>query len=255
MLLQQPTLTFPPKRIISLVPSITELLYTLELDTETVGITKFCVHPKQWFQEKTRVGGTKNINLEKIRSLQPDLIIANKEENVQDQIVKLAVEFPVWLTDVNTFDESLKMIHQIGQLTSREQIANELLHRIQHNAAQFKFEERVAAVYLIWKEPYMTVGGDTFINAMLDICGIDNVFQHQNRYPEITIEDMLQSSATHLLLSSEPYPFKQQHIEHLQTLLPEMKIILVDGEYFSWYGSRMEFAFNYFSELRQEINV
>lgn len=255
MLLQQPTLTVPPTRIISLVPSITELLYTLDLETETVGVTKFCIHPEHWFRNKTRVGGTKNLNIEKIRSLQPDLIIANKEENVKEQVMALVEEFPVWLTDVNSYDEALQMIGDIGKLTSREQLLNDLLHRIEQNAADFKYQDRIPAAYLIWKDPYMTVGGYTFIHSMMDKCGFDNVFQHQHRYPEVTVDDIRRSNATHLLLSSEPYPFKQQHIDELQQLLPEMKILLVDGEYFSWYGSRMGFAFKYFMELRAEINL
>lgn len=255
MFLTQPVLTVPPKRIISLVPSITELLYTLELEDETAGITKFCVHPKHWFQEKIRVGGTKNLNLEKIRLLHPDLIIANKEENIKEQVISLAETFPVWLTDVNTFDEAVEMIDQIGMLTHRSALAQQLKFRIEEKASLIRNAHPIDAVYLIWQAPYMTIGGDTFIHSMMQMSGFHNIYGAQKRYPEITLDEIGSSMATHILLSSEPFPFKQKHVDELSAFFPHKKVILVDGEYFSWYGSRLENAFDYFTDLMKEINV
>jgi len=244
-----------PQKIISVVPSQTELLYHLGLEKEVVGITKFCIHPNKWFREKHRVGGTKNLHLQKIKELQPDLIIANKEENLKEQIEELAKEFPVWVSDVNNLEDSLNMIEKIGRLTVKEKEANELLSRINKGFEQIQFATQPRTAYLIWKDPYMTVGGDTFIHDMLQRAGFDNIFVTEKRYPTVSIEDIKNANCELLLLSSEPYPFQQKHIDELQAFLPNTKIMLVDGEMFSWYGSHLVKAPNYFSALRQQIGL
>lgn len=247
-------LEYIPKRIISLVPSQTELLNHLGLNSETVGITRFCIHPKTWFHTKTRVGGTKTINFKIIKQLKPDLIIANKEENVRDQIEQLALDYPVWLTDVNTFEDALQMITEIGTLTGKNEKAISLMAQINNAFNDLpNNKDPIKTTYLIWRKPYMTVGGDTFINDMLVKCGFNNIFAHKNRYPEISIEDLLIANCKLLLLSSEPYPFKQKHIDELSKLLPNTKIVLVDGEMFSWYGSRLLQAPAYFKKLMNTI--
>lgn len=113
-------LNYIPKRIISVVPSQTELLHSLGMEEEVIGITKFCVHPQQWFRIKIRIGGTKQLDIGKIKNLQPDLIIANKEENTRDQIEKLAIHFPVWISDVNTLEDALSMIYSIGNMLDKK---------------------------------------------------------------------------------------------------------------------------------------
>ena len=239
-----------PLRIVSLVPSQTELLFDLGLNEQVVGITKFCVHPTNWFKSKTKVGGTKNINLATIKKLNPTLIIANKEENVKEQIEILAKFYPVWLTDVNNFEEALQMIEDIGALTKTQTIANDLTKKIKNNFEQLAITKApLNTCYLIWQNPYMTVGGDTYINDMLQKCGLNNIFKTKNRYPVIDINQLPIANCQLLLLSSEPYPFKQKHIDELQLQLPQTKIFLVDGELFSWYGSRLLKATEYFSEL------
>lgn len=246
-------LGYIPKRIISLVPSQTELLFSLGLEEETVGITKFCIHPNQWFKTKTRVGGTKTINYDAIRQLQPDLIIANKEENVKEQVEQLAGNYPVWLTNVNTLADALQMIHDIGELTGKQNEAYSLTKNISNGFKELdqpqtsNFKPRIA--YLIWQKPYMTVGGDTFIHDMLSKCGFDNIFADTNRYPETTIAELQTANLKLLLLSSEPYPFKQKHVDELASQLPGCKISLVNGEHFSWYGSRLLEAPGYFKNL------
>jgi ABC-type Fe3+-hydroxamate transport system substrate-binding protein len=255
MILQQATdLHYLPKRIISLVPSQTELLFYLGLESETLGITKFCIHPQIWFKTKEKIGGTKTINLAKIKALQPDLIIANKEENVKEQIEALALDFPVWLSNVNNLADALQMISDIGSLTGKSAAASTLISNI--NKAFDEMPETpkpVKTAYLIWREPYMTIGGDTFINDMLHTCGFENIFSDKKRYPEIIIENLPIADCQLLLLSSEPYPFKQKHIDELSQQLPGIKIILVDGEYFSWYGSRMLQSPAYFNQLIAQI--
>ena len=247
-----------PTKIISVVPSQTELLYHLGLNEEVIGITKFCIHPKEWFRHKTRVGGTKQLNIEKIISLQPDLVIANKEENVQEQIEMLANEFPVWISDVNNMDDALAMINSIGAIVNKQQQVQNTIEQITNNFNNLEHQTlniRRKACYLIWREPYMTIGGDTFINDMMQRAGFENMFQNKTRYPEISIDELNKNGCELLLLSSEPFPFQQKHIDELQTILPNTKIILVDGEYFSWYGSRLIHAPNYFMHLQQQLLV
>lgn len=240
-----------PKRIVSLVPSQTELLYDLGLRDEIVGQTLFCIHPEWAHQSKERVGGTKKLNLEKIRALQPDLIIGNKEENERTQIETLAEEFPVWLSDIKNLDEAIDMIQQIGALVNRKQEANQLLDQILKSFKALPTLSRSKKVaYFIWHKPWMAAGYNTFISDMLERCGWENVFLSlDSRYPEISDEAIKNSGAEIILLSSEPFPFKEKHCIEMQTLLPQAKVLLVDGELFSWYGSRLLKSTEYFKKL------
>ena len=248
------SLETPPQRIISLVPSQTELLFDLGLNEQTVGITKFCVHPPEWFYTKTRVGGTKKLHIDIIHQLQPDLIIANKEENVKEQVEECAKNYPVWVSDVNNLADAYDMIGQIGIITGRNKQAREIIDQIKGNFAQLQtINNKLQTSYLIWNDPYMTVGGDTFIHSMLEAVGFNNIFSDKTRYPEVTIEELHIARCQLLLLSSEPFPFKQKHIDQLQLLLPHTTIMLVDGEMFSWYGSNLLNAPGYFKELQKSI--
>ena len=245
----------PPKRIISLVPSQTELLYYLDLNKEVIGITKFCIHPNEWFRTKTRIGGTRMLNMEAIHELRPDLIIANKEENVKEQVEELAGKYPVWISDVNDPASAYDMITVLGAICGKEDRSISLINQVKKNFATLpplvKSKDSRSACYLIWRNPYMTIGGDTFIHKMLETAGFDNIYGSANRYPELSIDELRNSNCKYLLLSSEPYPFKQKHIEELQQELPQTTILLVDGEMFSWYGSRMLHAAGYFLQLRK----
>ena len=243
------TVHFPPRKIVSVVPSQTELLFDLGLEEEVCGITKFCIHPEKWFKVKTKVGGTKTINIEKVKELQPDLIIANKEENNQEQIELLMQDFPVFISDIKTLNDALEMVTQLGSITNTEEKATALVNLITTEflvipAANFK-PKKVA--YLIWKKPYMSVNKDTFIHDMLLRCNLHNVFaDEESRYPEITIEKLAAQQPDIVLLSSEPYPFNEQNIKELQQHLGKTtNIILVDGEMFSWYGSRLQYTPKY----------
>lgn len=252
------SINYPPKRIISLVPSQTELLFELGLSDEIVGITKFCVHPAAQYKTKTKVGGTKKLNIELIRSLQPDLIIGNKEENTREEIELLQQEFPVWMSDIYTLEDAMKTITEIASLVNRQPEAAYLNHLInagftdlQTLALQQGIDKKVA--YLIWKDPYLLVGKDTFINDILMKIGLTNVIK-QSRYPEIDNEALAQLKPDLVFLSSEPYPFREKHLKEIGGILPEAKIMLVDGEMFSWYGSRLVKAVQYHFQLQQELN-
>jgi ABC-type Fe3+-hydroxamate transport system substrate-binding protein len=246
------------KRIVSLVPSITELLVDLGLETAIVGVTKFCVHPEHLRKNTTIIGGTKNLRLEVIRQLEPDLILANKDENVREQVEALAAEFKVYTSDISNFDEALSMIKTVGELTDRLPEAEALITQI--NQAKSRFEavkpnnsKHYRTLYLIWQKPWMSVGGDTYISNMMQIAGFENVCRDRQRYPELS-DAVIQSLAPEvILLSSEPFPFTEKHISGLQKLLPEAAILLADGEMFSWYGSRLLQAFDYFTSLRLRI--
>jgi len=241
-----------PQRIISLVPSQTELLYDLGLKDKLIGQTIFCVHPKKYFKNSTKVGGTKKLNIEKIKSLNPDLIIANKEENEREQIEELAKFFPVWISDVNTFEDALDMIKSIGEMTQSEINAIEIINQInqRRNILLTKPFPKQKVIYLIWNNPYIAVGIDTFINTMLDESGYENAIK-QSRYPEISIAEMKEINPDWIFLSSEPFPFKQEHKNKLDKILNLSKCLLVDGEMFSWYGSRLIKAYGYFEMLRK----
>ena len=247
-----------PSRIVSLVPSQTELLYALGLEDEVIGITKFCVHPQEWFRKKTRIGGTKNIAIDRIAALQPDLIIANKEENVKEQVEALKTIAPVWTSDVNTLSDACAMIGQLGTITQKEEKAANIIQKIEQGFAQLNIDfganSAKSCVYLIWKDPYMTIGGDTFIHDMLNYCRFSNLFASSKRYPVTTINELQALGPDIILLSSEPYPFSGKHIDTLQKMLPNSQIELVDGEMFSWYGSRLVQAPAYFSGLLNRIN-
>jgi ABC-type Fe3+-hydroxamate transport system substrate-binding protein len=248
------TITGIPKRIISLVPSQTELLYDLGLNNEVVGITKFCIRPDSWFKSKVKVGGTKSLHTATIKMMAPDLILANKEENTKEQIDELAKDYPVWVSDINTLDDACNMIREIGKITEHTNKATAIVNKINENFLQFiPFKKTERTCYLIWRDPYMTIGGDTFINHLLNRAGFKNIFDDQQRYPEITIRQLADQNCQLLLLSSEPFPFKEKHVQELQQQLPFTKIALVDGEMFSWYGSRLIHAPAYFSSLIQSL--
>lgn len=244
-----------PTRIISLVPSQTELLYDLGLRDEVIGITKFCIHPDEWFRRKQRVGGTKNLKIDLIKSLNPDLILANKEENLKEEIEILQNDFNVYVSDISTINEALQMIEDIGKLVHCQQKSIEIVNGIKAEMTQSRLEkkDKIDALYLIWQNPYMVAGNDTFIHDMMLDAGFNNLVK-QNRYPMMTLEEIKSINPTVIMLSSEPFPFADKHINEWQMQLPNTKIILVDGELFSWYGSRMLKSFQYFRGLYEELS-
>ena len=246
----------PVQRIISLVPSITELLYDLGLADRIVGRTKFCVHPATQVARAQIVGGTKNFHIERIETLKPDLILANKEENDRDRVLQLSTTFPVWVSDVKTLDDALDMIRAVGELTSTDQLAREMADTIAKGFATLPpagTGRRTA--YCIWKDPWMFAGGDTFIHSMLHAAGFDNAFQDQARYPTAELPELLTSGVELLLLSSEPFPFREKHVKFIRQQFPEVQVLTVDGTYFSWYGSRLAKSPAYFRSLLHNVGA
>jgi ABC-type Fe3+-hydroxamate transport system substrate-binding protein len=246
------TISLPhfPKRIISLVPSQTELLYDLGLEDEVVGITKFCIHPKKWRTSKTIVGGTKNFHMDVIHRLKPDLIIGNKEENYHEGISELQQHYPVWMSDITTFDAAIEMINSVSTLTDRETKGREILNSIEQAFTKLKARQKVRTLYLMWRNPFMAAANKTFIHFMMEKIGVTNVLADSERYPEIPLSRLKELNPEVVLLSSEPFPFSEKHIPEIQKILPKTRIIIVDGEMFSWYGSRLALAPDYFNSIQ-----
>lgn len=249
------TISLPksPKRIISLVPSQTELLFDLNLKKQIIGTTKFCVHPKIQTKNTFKIGGTKNINIRKIIDLHPDLIIANKEENEKNQIEQLKTLFPVWTSDIVEIESALEMIISIGEITKTEKASNNMVYKINNALEDIENLMGISTksiAYFIWRNPYMTAGRNTFINTILKFCGLVNVFNNSlDRYPIVNKSDLRREKPDYIFLSSEPFPFKQKHIKEIKDICPNSQILLVDGEMFSWYGSRLLLAPKYIKEL------
>lgn len=246
----------PTQRIISLVPSLTELLFDLGLDTELVGLTKFCIHPANKVKHKTVIGGTKNVHLDRVATLSPTLILANKEENTREDVEALQANFPVLLTDMVTLTDALEMIVTVGERVDKQAEAHRLANQIQelftalaqHIKTLTTPPPRVA--YLIWRDPWMVAGNQTFIDSMLSSAGFVNAFGTQSRYPVISFDDLQATDPDIIMLSSEPYPFREKHRTELSAICPNARLMLVDGELFSWYGSRLMYSAEYFRSLR-----
>lgn len=238
-------------KVISLVPSITETLFDLGLTSdEIIGRTKFCIHPKELVKNIEIIGGTKNLNLDKIKSLKPDLIIANKEENVKEQVEELMKDFKVLVTNVETLEDNYYLIKQLGYIFGKEEKAQLFNIKTYEVFDIPKPEKSLKVAYLIWKDPHMTVGGDTFISRILEELGFENLFKDQKRYPEVQLEDL--KEADFIFLSSEPFPFKEKHIAEIQNICVDQKIMIVDGEAFSWYGSHLAKCGEYYRELLEK---
>jgi ABC-type Fe3+-hydroxamate transport system substrate-binding protein len=244
-----------PQRIISLVPSQTELLVDLGLEDRLVGVTKFCVHPREVRLQKTIVGGTKNLNLNVIRSLNPDLVIGNKEENVQAQIEELFGHFPVWMSDVNDIADAEDMIAKLGEITGTSVQARNVLSEVRQSLALCRnCGNGKPAIYFIWNDPMMVVGANTFIDAMVKHAGWRNMMGHVTRYPELTdrLYAELPEKPDILFLSTEPFPFSEKHRLEIEERFG-CRAVLVDGEMFSWYGSRLALAGTYLRSLADAV--
>ena len=248
-----------PKRIISLVPSLTETLFELGLEDKLIGITKFCVHPYHLKSVKINVGGTKNVHIEKIKALNPDIIIANKEENTLEVVEQLQGICPVWVTDIVTFEDTIQAINDFGELFRRKTDAQKWTEKLQF--AKNDFDQYMKDIpwqksaYLIWREPYMAAGNHTFINEMLKLNHFSNIYEErEERYPEIEVRKMrIQGDPELVFLSTEPYPFKEEHAFEIGRATHHAKTVFVDGEMFSWYGTRLFKSFQYFKALQQRI--
>lgn len=245
----------PPKRIISLVPSLTDLLHELGLNDEVVGLTRFCERPEDWRETKTIVGGTKQVDAEQVAAVQPDLILANQEENTKADVQALSRYAPVYVTDVSTVAEATSMIRRVGALVDREERARQMATTITERFAALPEWSSLRVAYLIWRDPYMTVGGDTFIHDVLRHGGFTSPWAQETRYPEITSDDLAAADLGAILCSTEPFPFHQKEVftDDLRAACPNTPVHMVDGQLFSWYGPRLLDTPDYLRELRATL--
>jgi iron complex transport system substrate-binding protein len=244
----------PPKTIISLVPSLTELLFDLGLGDRVVGRTRFCTHPKDEIEKKPVIGGTKNPSLEKIRELNPDLIIANKEENRREDVEELEKDFKVMVTEIDTIEEALFTIHDIGWTLGVQKKAKKLIKNIQQEMDQVPDEPTMTAAYFIWREPWMCAGSDTYIHSVMKHWNLENIYADKVRYPKTTLHELSLKKPEIVLLSSEPFPFDVKHIKEISDICRGSSVVLVNGEWFSWYGSRMLKGFKNLNIFRRAIS-
>lgn len=242
------------QRIVSLVPSLTELVIDLGMKDRLVGRTRFCVHPKEEVEDIPIIGGTKNPRLKKIRDRNPDYIIANKEENRRRHIEELEKDFEVNVTEIATIEDALITIHELGKTFGVPDKADELISGIQQHLEDRPSEPVLTAAYMIWKDPWMTVGHDTYIHDVMAHWNLENVFDEQTRYPKLKLEELKVRNPDLILLSSEPYPFKEKHTQIIEEACPASRVLLVNGEWFSWYGSHMEHAFSRLNVWRKAIS-
>jgi ABC-type Fe3+-hydroxamate transport system substrate-binding protein len=244
-----------PKRIVSLVPSQTELLCDLGLEPFIVGVTKFCVHPHTIRTKAAVVGGTKTVNYKTITALKPDIILCNQEENTLEMVRELEKIAPVHISVIYTINDCLKLIEMYGRLFSVETKADNIITELKEKQTDFlkfiKGQEKQSVVYFIWKQPWMVAASRTFIDALLQLNNLENCYKNLERYPEIELTEGGNGRVDLVLLSSEPYPFREKHIQALRSFYPKARIRLVDGEMFSWYGYRLVKAFDYFKMLHQ----
>ncbi len=245
-----------PQRIVSLVPSQTELLVDLGLEEKIVGVTKFCVHPKHLRKSTSVVGGTKTVNYEKIRALSPDIILCNKEENTPEMVSELQKICAVHISDIIDIEDAVAIIKQYGMIFNVREISDLLIEKFRRELVRFLDLPHTPrnVVYLIWRKPWMAAGKDTFINTLLELNNWKNIAgKFGGRYPEIELQDLKALNPDLVLLSSEPFPFKEKHRREIMNHY-KGNIEFVDGEYFSWYGSRLIPALEYFQKLQMKLS-
>jgi len=252
------TLKNIPKRIVSLVPSQTELLCDLALENELIGITKFCVHPFHLKATKTIVGGTKKVDLDKIKSLHPDFILCNKEENSYAFLPELEKIAPTYFSNVNSIEDSINLIAELGNILNRRTEASNLIDKINFKLNDFKNfikDKPIRKVaYLIWANPWMVAGNETYINEILKLNKFENIYANMSRYPKIEIHKIRnEGDPDVIILSSEPFPFKDEHAMEIATYTNRSITVFGDGELFSWFGSRLLLSFDYFKELHKKL--
>ena len=250
-----------PQRIISLVPSLTELLHDMSLEPQILGVTKYCVHPIHYRITKTLVGGTKKVKYKEISALNPDFILCSKEENTPEMLAELEKIAPVYVSDVNSFEEALDLIKKLGIILNRRTEANHIIDRINFKYNEFrasiKDKEIIRVAYFIWADPLMVAGSNTFINDMLRICKFENGYANKKeRYPVIKPKRMhVLANPKLLLFSSEPHDFTDEEVYDVLRSTKKTLTMYVDGEYFAWYGSRLVKAFEHFKQIRQKVDA
>jgi ABC-type Fe3+-hydroxamate transport system substrate-binding protein len=234
----------PPERIVSLVPSLTEALFAFGLEEDIAGVTRFCVEPPE-AAAKPKVGGTKNVDVEAVLALDPDLVLANVEENTRDDVDALiAAGLPVFVTYPRTVAAAIAELRQLAEMTLCSEEAAPIIdgaaRQLRHAEHANGFRHSLRTFCPIWRKPWMTIGPDTYIHDFLRVCGAENVYgSASDRYPTIELADVAERHPDIVLLPDEPYPFAQKHVREVIAKLGDVRIYLVDGKSLCWYGPRI----------------
>lgn len=236
--------------LVSLVPSLTELLFFFKMDEKIKGVTDFCVHPVDKVALKTKVGGPLNFDIDKIESLRPDIVFASKGENSKGLVNKLMEKVPVFICDINSLEDAFKAIEKIGFICNQTDLAQNLTQNLSISFDKLKEPTGISVIYLVWEKPFIVAGNNTIVHDILTKTGIKNAFGGIKGYQKITNKQLTEAQADIVLLPSEPFQFGQHHIEQYKQLLPHCKVLLVDGQYFCWYGNRLLLAVNYLKNLK-----
>lgn len=248
-------------RIVSLCPSLTELVFDLGRGADLVGVTKFCVHPADGVASIEKVGGTKSPKVERIVELAPDLVLLNEEENrLEDAEALRAAGLRCHVSLPRTAEETAGMVRSIGDALGRNAEAAAIAGEIESRTARVRAAARerpaVRFACLIWRRPWMAAAGDTFIDGLLSLAGGENVFAGRaERYPVVTEAELAGADPAAVLLPSEPFPFRDAHAEELArtTGLARDRFALVDGEMLSWHGSRTPRGIDYAESVLETL--
>ena len=240
----------PPETVVSLVPSLTKTLSDLGLGEKLAAVTRFCKYPQELVQTLPKIGGPQKVDTQKILGINPGVVLSVKEENNREQVLQLAEKIPVVVFNIRNIDDALRMITTLGRLFSVETKAHTITSRIKKGLANTVFPtKRLTVLYLIWKKPWMAAGKDTFIGSMLQAAGFENLAN--GRYPEVN-ETMMRRASV-IMLATEPYPFKEAERKQLAERFPRQKVLIVEGEIFTWFGSYMLNAASYLTKLIEKL--
>ncbi len=250
----------PPSRIISLVPSITETLFTFGVGDNVVGITGFCTEPARQVASKAKVGGTKTLDIKSVLELKPDLVIANAEENRQEDIRQLlAAGQRVFVTFPRTVAAAIQMLRQLAQMTGSIEVADPILEDAEQALADARAANtgrtRLRVFCPIWRRPWMTVGPNTYMHDFIAACGGLNIFaERHERYPLSDLDEVARRAPEVVLFPDEPYPFTTKHISELAEYqyvpaVREQRIHLLEGKHLCWYGPRIAGSLRYVQSL------
>lgn len=235
-----------PNRIVSLCPSVTETLFALGAGKRVIACTDYCRHPAEIIAALPSIGGTKTVNEIRLRQLHPDLIVSVREENDERQIAALASDLPVLILDPVDIASALSGLSLLGLVVGCTDTARALVQTIHDAFDTLPRLDNCAALYLIWRKPFMTAGHGTYIGDVMARLGLQNAASTTERYPVLDTLTLEANQPRLLLAASEPFPFAEKHLPELRRLAPNAEIILVDGEMFGWHGARMLKAADYF---------
>jgi ABC-type Fe3+-hydroxamate transport system substrate-binding protein len=264
-----------PLRIVSLVPSWTETLFHLGLtEAEIVGRTDYCIHPRSRVDNIERLGGPRDPNMARIFELDPTLVLMDQEENRKEDVRSIDTHWVpsrVFVTDPKTVNDALETVERFGVLFGAKGCARELIEDVRSLVAQVVRVSRGTVAYLVWQDPFIAASRETYIGDILEILGYKNVIgrgtvkdlspERSKSYPVVTVSLLVRLKPDAIFLSTEPFPFRKRHIGSLRAQLLQfdseysdrIDIRIVNGEYFSWYGSRMIHAFRYFVKHQAQV--